>query len=429
MKLSVILKSAVLAVGIVGCGDTTDEPPPSDETGGSATGGSAPSGGASGTGTGGTGGSVAGATTGGAGTSTGGTLSTGGTAGAGGTTDTGGTNATGGMGNTAGSGATGGTGNTAGSGATGGMGNVGGSGAAGGATGGKGGTGGSGSGGKGGTSGTGGKGTAGAGGAPMCDASWNPPATANGNTGIPAGLDKEWARSGADTLRQNNTKIHQIMANGGKMRYCARWDSSSPISAEERQQAAALMAKCDRQWTDKLTGWGCWPHSTIDVKIVMWVVRDAALLTGWTAAEGSYVIGTPTSNDSTDMACPRDCNQLANQPQKASCTGGQVYDEFLWLDGDKTDYTGWGWVDGFYMAASHFMTAAKRNASTETIVAHELGHSHTLMDFYEPGETPTGWTNFIMKAGTSSTVTDTDGWMLRNVWRHLRSKWGYPPAQ
>lgn len=263
----------------------------------------------------------------------------------------------------------------------------------------------------------------------MCDASWNPPQTANNNTGIPAGLDKEWARSGPATLKSKDTKIHQMMANGGKMRYCARWDSSSPISAEERQQAAALMRKCDLQWTDKLTGWGCWPHSTIDVKIVMWVVRDASLLTGWNASEGSYVVGTPTNNDDTDMACPRDCKQEPTQAQKASCTGGQVYDEFLWLDGDKTDYTGWGWVDGFYMSASHFMSAAKKNANTETIVAHELGHSHTLMDFYEAGETPAGWTNFIMKSGTSSTVTETDGWMLRNVWRHLRSQWGYPAAQ
>jgi hypothetical protein len=317
---------------------------------------------------------------------------------------------TGGAANTGGANATGGTANTGGAGATGGMGNIAGSGATGGATGGKGGTG-------------------GAGGAPVCDASWNPPETANGNTGIPAGLDQVWARSGSDATRANNTKIHQIMGNGGRLRYCARWDSSSPIGFEERQQAAALMAKCDHQWTDKLTGWGCWPYATVDVKIVMWVVRDASLLTGWTAAEGSYIIGTPTNNDATDMACPRDCNQLPNQPQKTSCTGGQVYDEFLWLDGDKTDYTGWGWVDGFYMAAGSFMTAAKRNANTETIVAHELGHSHTLPDFYEAGEVPAGWTSFVMKAGASQVVTDTDGWMLRNVWRHIRSNWGYPPAQ
>lgn len=380
MKLRLVVTSTLLAV-VVGCGEASDDSPGSEATGGTAAGGS--SSGGSGMSTAATGGG-AGTMTGGAGASPGGASSIGGASSTGGTTSPGGASSSGGSGGSAG-------------------GSAGGSGGSGGA--------------------------AGAGGAPVCDASWNPPQTANNNSGIPAGLDKEWARSGPATLRSKDSKIHQMMENGGKMRYCARWDSSSPISAEERQQAAALMRKCDLQWTDKLTGWGCWPHSTIDVKIVMWVVRDAALLTDWNASEGSYIVGTPTNNDATDMACPRDCKQDPSQAQKTSCTGGQVYDEFLWLDGDKTDYTGWGWVDGFYMAANPFMSAAKKNANTETIVAHELGHSHTLMDFYEPGETPTGWTNFIMKSGTSSTVTDTDGWMLRNVWRHLRSQWGYPAAQ
>lgn len=379
MKLSLVVTSALLTV-VVGCGEASDDSPGSEATGGAAAGG--PSSGGSATSTAGTGGG-AGPITGGTSASAAGASSTAGASPNGGSSSTGGTTSPGGASGSGGS---------------------------------AGGSGGSG-------------GTAGAGGAPVCDASWNPPQTANNNTGIPAGLDKEWARSGPATLKSKDTKIHQMMENGGKMRYCARWDSSSPISPEERQQAAALMRKCDLQWTDKLTGWGCWPYSTIDVKIVMWVVRDASLLTGWNASEGSYIVGTPTNNDDTDMACPRDCKQDPSQPQKASCNGGQVYDEFLWLDGDKTDYTGWGWVDGFYMAAGSFMSAAKKNANTETIVAHELGHSHTLMDFYEPGETPDGWTNFVMKSGTSSTVTDTDGWMLRNVWRHLRSQWGYPAAQ
>ena len=34
-----------------------------------------------------------------------------------------------------------------------------------------------------------------------------------------------------------------------------------------------------------------------------------------------------------------------------------------------------------------------------------------------------------MMAGSANTVTETDGWVLRNVWRHIRSKWGYPAAQ
>lgn len=378
MKVNLVVTSSLLAL-VVGCGDASDDSAGLEAMGGADAAGS--SSGGSGTSTAGTGGG-AGAMTSGAGTSPGGAASTGGAS------------STGGMTNPGGAGSKGGSAGSGGS-----------------------------------AGGSGGGGGTAAGGAPVCDSSWNPPQTANSNSGIPAGLDKEWARSGPATLKSKDTKIHQMMANGGKMRYCARWDSSSAISAEERQQAAALMRKCDLQWTDKLTGWGCWPHSTIDVKITMWVVRDAALLTDWNASEGSYVVGTPTNNDATDMACPRDCKQEPNQAQKTSCTGGQVYDEFLWLDGDKSDYTGWGWVDGFYMSASHFMSAAKKNANTETIVAHELGHSHTLMDFYEAGETPTGWTNFIMKSGTSSTVTETDGWMLRNVWRHLRSQWGFPAAQ
>jgi hypothetical protein len=366
------------------------------------------------------------ATTGGT-TNSGGTSATGGKASTGGTTNTGGANATGGTTNTGGASATGGKASTGGTSATGGKASTGGSSA----TGGKASTGGASA--TGGTSNTGGAtatgGKASTGGAATCDSSWNPPDTANGNTGVIAGLAKEWARTGPATVKARDTKMHQLMENGGKMRYCARWDSSSPISAQERQQAAALMRKCDLQWTDKLKGWGCWPYDTIDVKIVMWVVRDASLLTDWNASEGSYVVGKVSTNEDADVACPSSCRQAPGQTQKTSCADGQVFDEYLWLDGDKTDYTGWGFAGGFYMSAQHFMSAAKSNASTETIVAHELGHAHSLNDFYNANEVPAGWTRFIMKAGTSNVVTDTDGWMLRDAWRHIRSNWGFPPAQ
>jgi hypothetical protein len=194
------------------------------------------------------------------------------------------------------------------------------------------------------------------------------------------------------------------------------------------------MARNDKQWTDKLTGWGCWPYTTIDDRIVMWVVRDASLLTDWSATEGSYVVGNviannPNGANESDMSCPSACSQLPAQAQKTSCSGGQVYDEYLWLDGDMTDYTGWGWAGGFYMSAGSFMSAATSNAATETIVGHEAGHAYGLDDFYNASEVPAGWTSFIMMAGSASVVTETDGWMVKNIWRHLRSKWGYPAAQ
>ena len=414
MKLGLVIGTVAITAGILGCSGA-EAPTTPGETGGAVastgTGGLGAIGGRSGTSLGGTtasstGGSVVGAATGGAIAATGGAMATGGksstgTASSGGTS-TGGTSATGGKSSTGGTSATGGKSSTGGTST-------------------------------GGTSATGGKsstgGAAATGGTSSCDASWNPPDTANGNTGIPAGLAKEWARTGPSTLLATDTKIHQLMTNGGKMRYCARWDSSSPISYQERQQAAALMRNCDLQWTDKLKGWGCWPYTTIDVKIVMWVVRDASLLTGWTDSEGSYVVGKVSSDEATDIACPAACRQVPGQTQKTSCNGGQVYDEYLWLDGDKADYTGWGWAEGFYMSASYFMSAAKSNATTETIVAHELGHAHSLNDFYNASEVPAGWTHFIMMAGSSNVVTDTDGWMLRDAWRHLRYKWGYPAAQ
>jgi hypothetical protein len=140
------------------------------------------------------------------------------------------------------------------------------------------------------------------------------------------------------------------------------------------------------------------------------------VLTDWSDSEGKYVV-----NGTAD--CPTDCGPWAPGKSFSGCSTVK-YDEFFWLDGTKTDYTGWGSATGFYMALDPFLKAAKANANTETIVAHEMGHSHGLDDFYD--WVPDGWKNFVMLAGSSTVVTDTDGWMLRDVWRHVRSKYGYP---
>lgn len=83
-----------------------------------------------------------------------------------------------------------------------------------------------------------------------------------------------------------------------------------------------------------------------------------------------------------------------------------------------------GSATGFYMGADSFLSAAKSNAATETIVAHEMGHSHGLDDFHD--WEPAGWKRWVMRAGSANVVTETDGWMVRDVWRHVRSKYGYP---
>ncbi|MET7467090.1 hypothetical protein, partial [Nonomuraea sp. NPDC005501] len=63
------------------------------------------------------------------------------------------------------------------------------------------------------------------------------------------------------------------------------------------------------------------------------------------------------------------------------------------------------------------------NADNIHILLHEMGHSFGLDDFYD--WTPTGVGGFIMKAGSATSITEFDAWMLRDWWRHLKSRYGY----
>jgi hypothetical protein len=174
---------------------------------------------------------------------------------------------------------------------------------------------------------TGGRSTGGAatGGSGTCSPTWDPPATANGNTNIPAGLTQVWDHSGSTIMAASNIKIYQIMKNNGSLNYCVRWQSSTQITATDRQQMATLIGKCDKQWTDKLTGWGCWPYSDVTVKVVLWAVTNASVLAGWSDSEGKMVVNS-------DASCPSDCGPWAPNKSFSNCSTA-LYDEFFWLDG------------------------------------------------------------------------------------------------
>jgi hypothetical protein len=45
-----------------------------------------------------------------------------------------------------------------------------------------------------------------------------------------------------------------------------------------------------------------------------------------------------------------------------------------------------------------------------------------MADFYD--WVPTGVTNFIMLAGSSTVITEFDFWMMRDWWRNLKSRYG-----
>jgi hypothetical protein len=56
-----------------------------------------------------------------------------------------------------------------------------------------------------------------------------------------------------------------------------------------------------------------------------------------------------------------------------------------------------------------------------TILEHEMGHYFALDDFYD--WMPDGVTSFIMNSGSSMVITAFDGWMMRDWWRHLKSRY------
>ena len=73
-----------------------------------------------------------------------------------------------------------------------------------------------------------------------------------------------------------------------------------------------------------------------------------------------------------DAECPSDCGPWDPYRDFSGC-GDERYDEFFWLDGSLTDYTGWGSATGFYMGAETFLSAATSGADTHTIVVHDDG--------------------------------------------------------
>ncbi|KAG2786176.1 hypothetical protein PC129_g13232 [Phytophthora cactorum] len=52
------------------------------------------------------------------------------------------------------------------------------------------------------------------------------------------------------------------------------------------------------------------------------------------------------------------------------------------------------------------------------VVSHEMGHGFALPDFYQEPK-PANFKPCLMDATTSSTVRDTDGWMLRRALEYI----------
>ena len=219
-----------------------------------------------------------------------------------------------------------------------------------------------------------------------------------------------------------NYLFDQVMAAKGRINYCVRWESTATVSTTLRDQIQDEVQRQFQKWIDQLnkkdSGWNRFPYKRVPVKVVGWAVRDRSQLQWSDKSVDIYV------NNIREGApqCSEPCGRFFHQDGDYSgCPGGAAhhYDMSLWLtQGMGIGGAGGDW--GQRIDKDYFVDGI--GSGNIHILLHEMGHSWGLNDFYDydplPGE------GFVMKAGSASQITEFDKWMLRDFWRHLKSRYG-----
>jgi hypothetical protein len=252
---------------------------------------------------------------------------------------------------------------------------------------------------------------------PPSTSGWNPPSN------LVSPLNAVWTHQ---EQTYNNGNLYgfrnygwdQLFANRGYINYCVRWDSSASVTAAQRDQIHATLARQYKKWMDVMAGHNGFPYASVPIKVVGWAVRDRAQLQWSDTSVDIYVNNIRENAPQCSEPCGRFFNQGGTYP---NCPGGAArhYDHSLWLTDGFGGGAGGDW--GQRMGREYFMGAL--NSENITIFLHELGHTYGLDDFYDWDPTP--GQGFIMKAGSASQITTFDLWMFRDWWRHLKSRYGY----
>ncbi|MGY4740895.1 hypothetical protein [Streptomyces sp. ATMOS53] len=257
--------------------------------------------------------------------------------------------------------------------------------------------------------------------APRAEAAdeWNPPAN------LVQPLNEVWnhvSTTYPDLYGFRNYGWDQVMANRGSINYCVRWESDAPVSTALRDQIHAALKKQFAKWMaaqlENGRAYDNWPYTTVPVNIVGWAVKNRSTLQ-WT--DNSVDIYSGVLDGDGAPQCAPDCGRFFHQDGNYSkCPGGTArhYDQSLWLTKGFGGGAGGDW--GQRVGQEYFTSAL--NQENIHIYLHEVGHTFGLDDFYD--WTPTGQCCFLMKAGSSTQITDFDKWMLRDFWRHLKGRYG-----
>uniref|UniRef100_H3GN36 Neutral zinc metallopeptidase, Zn-binding site n=1 Tax=Phytophthora ramorum TaxID=164328 RepID=H3GN36_PHYRM len=221
-----------------------------------------------------------------------------------------------------------------------------------------------------------------------------------------------------------NWIMDHIVHNKGSLNYCVRWDSTKKLSKTVASKFKAMLERQYAAWNEWLIGYGCWPYDEIKVNLVGFAVKDASLLDWTDDSLGTITVGDLDSEGvpQCDQSCYRFYDVgLQTWTDTSSCKG-EPFDLSLWPKQGLEGGFGYDW--GQEVNLENMLSTVDEDQLV--IVAHEIGHGFGLPDFYEDADKPNAqWPSCIMMAGSSMTVTPSDGWMLRRVLEHIKSRYNF----
>lgn len=239
-----------------------------------------------------------------------------------------------------------------------------------------------------------------------------------------------------------NTIFDQIVAGKGTLNFVVRWQSYKTVTYEQRQQFEKMASDCINAWNDYLKGYDGWKYDHIDVKVVGWAVLDKSCLLDlhddevvWDNLIEPYDSQYDTSNGYETIpdklpSAPSELSRFDHFTDKNYQYPGTRFDMYLWCTQGFPAIGGAGGDWGQRMSDDAYL--GMLSGQNLHVLEHEIGHGFGITDFYggegeqdgyPVGGFPGNGTS-IMMAGSSTEITDFDGWMLRYIWSNIKDEAG-----